>query len=196
MSVARVSKESELLSALGSDHEVIVGFFGEFSQASRKALPAFESFGQEQGERPIYVVDVGVVKGLHKRFGVSSVPTVVRVKGETVLGKVSGVESAEGYALALSSSATPMKVPGADKKEHRVRVYVTDSCPWCTSVKSYLRQHHVSFSEVNVQRDESAAREMVRRSGQQGVPQVDIDGRMIVGFDKARIDSLLGLRGS
>ena len=74
MSVARVSKESELLSALGSDHEVIVGFFGEFSQASRKALPAFESFGQEQGERPIYVVDVGVVKGLHKRFGVSSVP--------------------------------------------------------------------------------------------------------------------------
>ncbi|MEZ4222370.1 MAG: thioredoxin family protein [Polyangiaceae bacterium] len=195
MSVQRVAQESQLLSALSPEHEVIVGFFGEFSEASRKALPAFEAFGQEQGDRPIFVVDVGIVKGLHKRFGVASVPTVVRIKGDSVLGKVSGAETPEGYALALSSSAAPTKVPGADKREHRVRVYVTDSCPWCTRVKSYLRQHHVSFSEVNVQHDESAAREMVRRSGQQGVPQVDIDGRMIVGFDKPRIDSLLGLGG-
>jgi len=196
MSVERISKESDLLGALGSDSEVIVGFFGEFSEISRKALPEFEAFGREQGDRPIYVVDVGVVRTLHKRFGVSSVPTVLRMKGESVLAKISGAESAEGYALGLSSSSAPVKVPGASEKQHRVRVYVTDTCPWCTRVKSYLRQHHVSFSEVNVQHDESAAREMVRRSGQQGVPQVDIDGRMIVGFDKARIDSLLGLGGS
>jgi glutaredoxin-like YruB-family protein len=196
MSVERISKESDLLGALSPDKESIVGFFGEFSEISRKALPAFEAFAREQGERPVYVVDVGIVKSLHKRFGVSSVPTVLRMKGQSVLTKISGAETAEGYALALSSSTTPIKVPGASEKQHRVRVYVTDTCPWCTRVKSYLRQHHVSFSEVNVQHDESAAREMVRRSGQQGVPQVDIDGRMIVGFDKARIDSLLGLGGS
>jgi glutaredoxin-like YruB-family protein len=72
-------------------------------------------------------------------------------------------------------------------------VYTTDVCPWCTRVKSYLRQNDVQFREINVQHDASAARRMVERSGQQGVPQVDIDGRVVVGFDKGKIDALLGL---
>jgi len=72
-------------------------------------------------------------------------------------------------------------------------VFVTDTCPWCTKVKSYLRQNDVRYDEINVQRDESAMRKMVARSGQQGVPQIDIDGSFVVGFDKPRIDALLGL---
>ncbi len=193
MSLQKITNEKELLSALSPDKETIVGFFGEFSEASRKAQPAFEAFCHEQGDRPIFLVDVGVVKGLHQRFGVSNVPTVLRVKGDDVLFKISGPQSTEGYASALSSSAAPTRNAAAAKRQHNVRVYVTDTCPWCTRVKSYLRQNNVSFREVNVSHNESAAREMVRRSGQQGVPQVDIDGRMIVGFDKGRIDSLLGL---
>jgi glutaredoxin-like YruB-family protein len=74
-----------------------------------------------------------------------------------------------------------------------VIVYTTDVCPWCTRVKAYLRQNAIPFREINVQRDQSAARRMVERSGQQGVPQLDIDGRVVVGFDKTRIDSLLGI---
>jgi glutaredoxin-like YruB-family protein len=193
MSLLKITNEKELLSALSPEEETIVGFFGEFSEASQKALPAFEAFCREQGERPIFLVDVGVVRGLHQRFGVSSVPTVLRVKGDAVLSKIAGPHSTEGYASALSSSAAPTRSAAAAKRQHNVRVYVTDTCPWCTRVKSYLRQNHVAFREVNVSHNESAAREMVRRSGQQGVPQVDIDGRMIVGFDKGRIDSLLGL---
>lgn len=77
---------------------------------------------------------------------------------------------------------------------HSVVVYTTDVCPWCTRVKSYLRQNGVPFREINVQHDQSAARRMVERSGQQGVPQVDIDGRVVVGFDKHQIDALLGLQ--
>ena len=60
-------------------------------------------------------------------------------------------------------------------------------------MKSYLKQNGVKFREINVQHDQQAARRMVERSGQQGVPQIDIDGLVVVGFDKARIDSLLGL---
>ncbi len=78
-------------------------------------------------------------------------------------------------------------------QRHRVIVFTTPTCPWCTRAKSYLRQQHVAFREVDVSRDAAAARDLVRRTAQMGVPVVEIDGRPIVGFDRARIDQALGL---
>ncbi len=79
------------------------------------------------------------------------------------------------------------------KKRTRVIVFSTPSCPWCTRVKSYLRQKGVTFKDVDVSRDRKAAEDMVRRTGQQGVPVVLIGSRAIVGFDKQKIDKYLGL---
>lgn len=76
---------------------------------------------------------------------------------------------------------------------HRVLVFTTPTCPWCNRAKTYLRSKGVPFREVDVSRDASAARELVRRTGQMGVPVIEIDGRPIVGFDQPRIDALLGL---
>jgi glutaredoxin-like YruB-family protein len=84
-------------------------------------------------------------------------------------------------------TATPTQRP------HRVLVFTTPSCPWCIRAKHYLRQRNVRFREVDVARDPGAARDLVRRTGQMGVPVVEIDGRPIVGFDKPQIDRLLGL---
>jgi glutaredoxin len=60
--------------------------------------------------------------------------------------------------------------------------------------KKYFGERGVRFKDVDVSRDPAAARDMVRRSGQMGVPVIDINGRVIVGFDKARINALLGLK--
>ncbi len=79
------------------------------------------------------------------------------------------------------------------KKQPRVVVFSTPSCPWCTRVKSYLRQKGVTFKDVDVSRDRRAAEDMVRRTGQQGVPVVLIGSRAVVGFDKQKIDKYLGL---
>jgi len=76
---------------------------------------------------------------------------------------------------------------------HRVLVFTTPTCPWCMRAKSYLRERSVAFREVDVSRDPVAARDLVRRTGQMGVPVIEIDGRPIVGFDRTRIDQLLGL---
>ncbi len=78
-------------------------------------------------------------------------------------------------------------------RAHRVLVFTTPTCPWCNRAKAYLRGRGVAFREVDVSRDPAAARDLVRRTGQIGVPVVEIDGRPIVGFDQARIDRLLGL---
>jgi len=60
-------------------------------------------------------------------------------------------------------------------------------------VKDYLRDNNIAFEEKNVGEDRAAAMEMIRKSGQQGVPVIDIEGNIIVGFDKEGIDKLLGL---
>lgn len=79
------------------------------------------------------------------------------------------------------------------QRAHRVLVFTTPSCPWCTRAKAYLRERRVPFREVDVSRDPAAARDMVRRSGQMGVPVIEIDGQAIVGFDRRKVDRLLGL---
>lgn len=76
---------------------------------------------------------------------------------------------------------------------HRVIVYSSPTCVWCMRAKTYLRSRGVPFRDVDVSRDPAAARNLVRRTGQMGVPVIEVDGRPIVGFDQAPIDSALGL---
>ena len=72
-----------------------------------------------------------------------------------------------------------------------VKVYSTSSCPWCTVAKNYLASKNVKFEDVDVNRDREAAMEMVRKSGQRGVPVLEINGDIIVGFDQNAIDNAL-----
>ncbi len=85
-------------------------------------------------------------------------------------------------------------MPTASAKP-RVLVFTTPTCSWCTRLKAYLREQRVTFREIDVSRDQRAAADLVRKTGQMGVPVIEINGRPIVGFDKPRIDALLGLRG-
>lgn len=75
----------------------------------------------------------------------------------------------------------------------RVIVFSTPTCVHCNHAKQYLRTRGIRFRDVDVSKDQAAARDMVRRSGQMGVPVIDIGGRIIVGFNRAEVDRLLGL---
>ena len=79
------------------------------------------------------------------------------------------------------------------KKQKRVIIFTTPTCTYCRHAKQYMRERGIRFREVDVSRDPVAARDMVRRSGQQGVPVLDIGGRIVVGFDLPKIDRLLEL---
>lgn len=74
----------------------------------------------------------------------------------------------------------------------RVTVYSTPSCPYCHQVKQYLRARGVEFRDLDVSRDAAAADEMVRLSGQRGVPVIQIGDQVVVGFDRARLEAILG----
>jgi glutaredoxin-like YruB-family protein len=65
----------------------------------------------------------------------------------------------------------------------KVTVYSTSTCPWCDRLKQWLKEKKVEFNSIDVGEDEEAAREMVEKSGQMGVPVTDVDGKIVVGFD-------------
>jgi len=79
------------------------------------------------------------------------------------------------------------------KPQPRVIIFSTPSCSFCNMAKKYFREKGVKFRDVDVSRDAAAARDMVRRSGQSGVPVIDIGGKVIVGFDRPKINRLLGI---
>lgn len=78
-------------------------------------------------------------------------------------------------------------------KMPKVTVYSTPTCPWCHKTKEFLKENNVPYNEVNVAADNNAAQEMIEKSGQMGVPVIDIDGQIIVGFDKSAIKKELKL---
>ena len=72
-----------------------------------------------------------------------------------------------------------------------IKVYSTPTCPWCHKAKDFLNAKGVEFEDVDVSTNEEAAKEMMQKSGQMGVPQIEINGKLIVGFDQAAIEKEL-----
>lgn len=77
--------------------------------------------------------------------------------------------------------------------EKNVLVYSTSTCPFCIRVKQFLTENNIPFKNIDVSDNHQAAEEMIQKSGQMGVPVLDIDGKIIVGFDKESIKQALGL---
>lgn len=72
-----------------------------------------------------------------------------------------------------------------------VKIYSTPSCGYCNKAKAYFKANKIAFTDYNVASDQRKAEEMVRKSGQMGVPVIDINGRIIVGFNQSEVDRAL-----
>lgn len=73
----------------------------------------------------------------------------------------------------------------------KVTVYSTPTCPYCTFAKDYFRENGIPFNDVDVSSDRAAAQEMITKSGQMGVPVIDIEGEIVVGFQPQVFEQLL-----
>ena len=78
-------------------------------------------------------------------------------------------------------------------EKKKVIVYSTPTCPYCVMVKKYLKENNVEFQDINVAEDQEKAKEMVDKTGQMGVPVVQIENEYVIGFDKDKINELLGI---
>ncbi len=75
-----------------------------------------------------------------------------------------------------------------------IKVYSTPTCPYCVTLKEFLKEKGFPFQDIDVSQDKQYLDEMVEKTGQYGVPVVDIDGQVVIGFDRERIMQLLNIK--
>ena len=76
----------------------------------------------------------------------------------------------------------------------QVKVFSTPICPYCFTLKEFLKEHNIEFEDIDVSQNQEAAREMVEKTGQMGVPVLEVDGEFVVGFNRERITKLLNIK--
>lgn len=143
----------------------------------------------------VYYANVDVTRDIHPHYPeVNSVPILLEFLNGNLKNTLKGCQDRTYYTNFFENRMASIAAEKEGKPSYSVTVYSTPTCSWCNTLKTYLRKNRIRFSDIDVSRDMDAAREMVARSGQQGVPQSVINGEVIVGFNKARIDQLLGTR--
>jgi len=167
-----------------------------YKKGSEQSDCAFTNFAKtEAGEgNVLYVADVNDVRDIHTEYGINSVPSLLHFENGELKNVTKGCHKAEQFNAIIGKNVFVSGTGTDEKRQKRVTVYTTPTCSWCTTIKRHLQANGIQYREVNVAADQKAAEEMVKKSGQQGVPQTDIDGQIIVGFDKTRINTLLGIR--
>lgn len=138
--------------------------------------------------------DVSKVRDIHGVYGVKTAPILLSFQDKKLANSYKGCNDVSFYNAIFEQDYFVAKDGEEAKPQKRVTVYGTPSCSWCSVIKKHLDTNGIRYKYVDVSKDPKSAEAMVKKSGQQGVPQTDINGQMIVGFDKVKINNLLGIQ--
>ena len=186
-------KAVKTIKQLKSDEKIkLVLFYTEKSQKSLETLEIFKELQNDYKDVPIYTVNASEVKTIHPEYNIDSVPALLVIRNNVNYNIIYGKQKKSYYEM-LFQEAPVLNEEGEEISQPDVTVYSTPTCVYCNQLKSYLRKQRIMFSDVDVAADPKAAQELQQRTGQTGVPQTDIDGEIIVGFDRPRINELLGI---
>ena len=193
----KIGSLQELRNQTDSNESVWLLLYKKGSSQSDCALENFEKAGkialEKKKNNVLCSADANDVSDIHPEFSITSVPTLLYFEKGQLRNLVKGCHKPEQFNAIFDKSAVILATNGEKKQQKNVTVYTTPTCTWCNTIKRHLQEYGIRYREVDVSRDQKAVEEMVRHSGQQGVPQADINGEIIVGFDKSRINSLLGI---
>ena len=192
MSVVNISSHSEMLQLLDKENKNYVLLYKSNSEQGECSLRNILSAAEKFEKVNVLLADVSTVRDIHTHYNITSSPSLLIFEGERFINVVKGCNNPVYYiSLFEESYFHPVSKIG-ETKQKRVTVYSTPSCSWCNVLKNHLKASNIRYTEVDVSQNQEAADQMVRRSGQRGVPQTDIDGQIVVGFDKNNINSPLG----
>lgn len=172
----------------------IVVFYTEKSQKSLETLNTIEELQTDYPDIPMYSVNATEVKTIHPVYHIDAVPAVLVIKNNSDVNVIYGKQKKSYYEL-LFSTTPRLDESGEVIQQPNVTVYSTPTCVYCNQLKAYLRKNRIIFSDVDIAADANAAQDLQQRTGQTGVPQTDIDGEIIVGFDRPKINELLNIKG-
>ncbi len=189
-----VNSHSEMISSLADGAKNYVLLYKKGSETSECSYNSIEKVVESGIDVNVIAADVSRVRDIHTKYDINSVPTLIVFQGQRFEKTVKGCNDDGYYKSLFKSELFSSSNSSPETAQKKVTVYSTPTCSWCTTLKNHLKNNGIVYSEIDVSKDQKAAQEMVRRSGQQGVPQTDIGGQMIIGFDKTKINSLLNIK--
>ena len=193
MELKSVSSFDELKKELQKNEKGFVLLYKPGSDASECALDRLENQAVEQGNIAVLKVDVSKTRDIHPKYNITSVPSLLQFDKEELKNVIKGCMTEDYYKSVINGLYSKPTSAGGEEKQKKVVVYGTPSCSWCRRIRDYFNEKNVNYRYIDVAANPAVAEEMKRKSGQMGVPQTEIDGQMIVGFDKPKINRLLGL---
>lgn len=190
-----IRSNAELQTELNASETVYLLLYKKGTDASNCAYANIREAAEKVKEITLLCADVSEVRDIHSDYGIDTVPNLLIFEKGSLKNVIKGCNENGHYSNIFEHVSISKSPQGHDEKpQKRVTVYSTPSCRWCTTLKNYLKEKSISFRDVDVSRDMKAAEDLVRRSGQRGVPQTDINGKIIVGFDKPKINQLLDIK--
>ncbi|MFC2101264.1 glutaredoxin domain-containing protein [Bacteroidota bacterium] len=189
MRITEVSSNIDLREKITDLDIAYVLLYKKGSEISECSVKNIQKVIKDHDNIYVFTVDVNTVRDIHSEYNITSVPALLVFKKGQFLNTIKGCNDAGFYKSIFENNLYSSVSEG--KQQKRITVYTTPTCSWCTTLKTYLRKHGVRYSEIDVSQNQNEAENMTRKSGQRGVPQTDINGHMIVGFDKTRINELL-----
>jgi len=188
-----IYKLSELKEELQSNENIWLLLFKKGSAQSDCAIENYRKAGEKINNTVLCYTDVNEVRDIHPEYKITSVPSLLNFENGQLKNIVKGCHQPEQFNAIFEKVAFSVSGEESEKPQKNVTVYTTPTCSWCNTLKRYFQEKGIRYREVDVSKDQKAAEAMVKRSGQQGVPQTDINGQMVVGFDKNKINTLLGI---
>jgi glutaredoxin-like YruB-family protein len=193
MEIKHIGSYADLEKYAREEKRTLLLLYKSEAEKSACALENLKTAASRSKEQAVLLAaDVRNVRDIHERYGITTAPALLEFAGTRFVKAIKGCHSHD-YYVSLIQNNVYVSHQGDEKPRKRVVVYSTPTCPHCTNLKNYLRRNQVPFRDVDVSKDQKMAQELVKKSGQQGVPQTEINGRIIVGFDKSKIDQILGL---
>ena len=194
MKVKSIHSHGELINELEKSKNAYLLLYKKESENSACAKKSIEIVELDSDDIHVYSADVSEVRDIHGKYDIKSVPTLIQFEESKFKNVLKGCLEPEYYKSYFENIIYELKANAEGKPSKRVTIYTTPTCPWCTTVKNFLKKNGVRYTEVNVASDQNAAQSMVSKSGQQGVPQTEINGQMVIGFDQAKLNRLLELK--
>lgn len=193
MKIETINNHSEFLDLLSANEKVFCLIFKPNSEISSCASTKLFDAASTSENGVLSTVDVSKVHDVHTKYGVTTAPTLLVFENGKQINQVKGCNDAKFYENLLKGAFFVGKDQN-EKPTKSVTIYTTPTCTYCNSLKSYLRKHQISFREVDISKDQKQAEALVKRTRQQGVPQTDINGTFVVGFDTMKLNRLLEIQ--
>lgn len=192
----QVNDYKELLNAIGNrERSLLLLYKSSGSEQNNCALKSLTEAASTFPNTKLLTADVASAKDIHPQFAINTVPILVEFKKDKLINTFKGCHHADFYRNIINGNSVNIAANQSNQApQKQVIVYSTPTCSWCNTLKNYFNDHGIKYRDIDVSKDQAAAKDMVKRSGQQGVPQTLINNEIIVGFDKARINQLLHIK--